>query len=264
MPTTKVGSHTLYYDEHGKGQPLLLIAGLGETRLSWWKQIEPLSQMLHVINLDNRDAGDSTLGSAPYTIAEMADDVAGVLQNLNLGSVHVVGWSMGGFIALELAIRNPALVQKLILVSTSAGGPTSVHAAPEISALLLRKDGEEIEPRVRRIFPLLTRQGYMLDHPEDLDQLVHNAQSKPMAIESYKRQLRAVMKREGVSHRLTQITAPTLVIHGNTDPLIPYENGQYITEHIPDAKLSTFAGVGHLVPIEAADRFNREVMEFVN
>jgi len=254
----------IYYDEQGKGQPILLIAGLGETRLSWWKQLEPLSQMSHVINLDNRDAGDSTLDSAPYTIADMADDVAGVLQNLNLAPVHVVGWSMGGFIALELAIRNPALVKKLILVSTSAGGPTSVHPAPEISALLLRKDSEELEPRVRRIFPLLTRQGYFLDHPEDLDQLVHNAKSKPMAIESYKRQLRALMKREGVSHRLAQITTPTLVIHGNTDPLIPYENGQYLAEHIPTAKLSTYTDVGHLVPIEAADRFNREVMEFVN
>jgi pimeloyl-ACP methyl ester carboxylesterase len=254
----------IYYDEHGNGQPILLIAGIGETRLSWWKQLEPLSQMLHVINLDNRDAGDSTLSSAPYTIADMADDVASVLQNLNLAPAHVVGWSMGGFIALELAIRNPVLVQKLILVSTSAGGPTSVHPAPEISALLLRKDSEEIEPRVRRIFPLLTRQSYFLDYPEDLDQMVHNAKSKPMVIESYKRQLRALMKREGVSHRLAQITTPTLVIHGNADPLIPYENGQYLAEHIPHAKLSTYTGVGHLVPIEAADRFNREVMDFVS
>jgi pimeloyl-ACP methyl ester carboxylesterase len=138
----------------------------------------------------------------------MADDVASVLQNLNLAPAHVVGWSMGGFIALELAIRNPALVQKLILVSTSAGGSsTSVHPAPEISALLLRKDSEEFEPRVRRIFPLLTRQSYFLDYPEDLHQMVHNAKSKPMVIESYKRQLRALMKREGVSHRLAQITA---------------------------------------------------------
>jgi pimeloyl-ACP methyl ester carboxylesterase len=94
--------------------------------------------------------------------------------------------------------------------------------------------------------------------------MVHNAKSKPMLIESYKRQLRALMKREGVSHRLAQITAPTLVIHGNADPLIPYENGQYLAEHIPDAKLSTYTGVGHLVPIEAADRFNREVMDFVS
>ena len=264
MPTTQVGSHTVYYDEHGRGHPLLLIAGLGGTRFSWWKQIGPLSQMSRVINLDNRDAGDSAPGRAPYTIADMADDAAGVLQELNLGPAYVMGWSMGGFISLELVVRNPALAEKLILVATSAGGPTSVQAAPEIGALLLRREGEDIEARVRRTFPLLAGQGYMLAHPEDLDQLVRNAQAKPMALESYQRQLGAVMKWEGVSHQLAQITAPTLVIHGGADPLIPYANGQYLAGYVPGAKLSTYPGVGHLVPIEAAERFNRDVMEFLS
>lgn len=263
MPTTQVGSQTIYYDEHGTGNPVLLIPGLGSTRFSWWKQIEPLSQKSHVIGLDNRDAGDSAPGRGPYTIADLADDAASVLQNLNLGPMFVMGWSMGGCIAQELVLRHPALVEKLILVATSAGGRTSVLATPEIGALLLRNASEDIETRVRRTSPLLAGQGYMLAHPEDLDQLVRQAQAKPMALESYQRQLGAVMTWGGAGDRLCQFAVPTLVIHGDADPLVPYANGQHLAAQIPNAKLSTYPGVGHLVPIEAADRFNREVIEFL-
>jgi 3-oxoadipate enol-lactonase len=263
MPTTEVGLHTVYYDGRGKGHPLLLIPGLGATRFSWWKQIEPLSQESRVINMDNRDAGDSALGTEPYTIADMADDAAGVLHSLKLGPAYVMGWSMGGFISLELAVRNPALVDKLILVATSAGGPTHVQPAPEIGALLRRDESEDIETRVRRVFPLIAGRGYMQSHPEDLDQLVRHAQARPMALESYERQLSAVMRWGGVSDRLNQITLPTLVVHGDADPLVPYANGQYMAAHIQSAKLSTYPGAGHLLPIEAAERFNQDIIEFL-
>ncbi|MEO7366833.1 MAG: alpha/beta hydrolase [Gemmatimonadaceae bacterium] len=264
MPTTQVGSQTIYYDEHGTGHALLLIPGLGSTRFSWWKQIEPLSQKSLVIRLDNRDAGDSASGRGPYSIADLADDAASVLQNLNLGPVFVMGWSMGGFIAQELVLRHPAFVKKLILVATSAGGATAVLASPEIGALLLRNSSEDIETRVRHTSPLLAGQGYMLAHPEDLDQLVCQSQAKPMALESYQRQLGAVMTWGGASDRLGQVSVPTLVIHGDADPLVPYANGQHLAAQIPNATLSTYPGVGHLVPIEAAERFNREVIEFLS
>lgn len=264
MPTTQVGSQTIYYDEHGTGHPLLLIPGLGSTRFSWWKQIEPLSQQSLVIGLDNRDAGDSALGRGPYSIADLADDAASVLQNLNLGPVFVMGWSMGGFIAQELVLRHPAFVKKLILVATSAGGATAVLASPEIGALLLRNASEDIETRVRHTSPLLAGQGYMLAHPEDLDHLVRQSQANPMALESYQRQLGAVMTWGGASDRLGQVSVPTLVIHGDADPLVPYANGQHLAAQIPNATLSTYNGVGHLVPIEAAERFNREVIEFLS
>jgi 3-oxoadipate enol-lactonase len=243
---------------------LLLIPGLGATRFSWWKQIEPLSQDSLVISVDNRDAGDSALGAGPYTIADMADDAAGVLHQLELGPACVMGWSMGGFISLELAVRHPALVDRLILVATSAGGSTQIRAAPEVGALLARNQSEDIETRVRRVFPLIAGRGYLQSHPEDLDQLVRHAQVRPMALDAYQRQLSAVMGWAGVSDRLDQITRPTLIVHGDADPLIPYANGQYLAAQIKGAKLSTYAGVGHLVPIEAAERFNRDTIEFLS
>jgi 3-oxoadipate enol-lactonase len=263
VPIVQVGSHRVYYDEHGEGHPLLLIPGLGSSRFSWWKQIEPLSRKYRVINMDNRDAGDSAHAASPYTIAEMADDTAGLIRSLNRGPIHVIGWSMGGFIALELVLRCPGLVEKLILVATSAGGMVHVPPSPEIGTLLLPSANENIEKRVRRIYPLIAAPGYMHSHPEDLDQLVRYAKSNLMTLASYQRQLGAVMKWEGAGFRISQITAPILVVHGEADSLVPYKNGQYLSTHIRGAKLLTYPHVGHLIPIEAPDRFNKDVASFL-
>lgn len=264
MPTTNVGSHTVYFDDIGAGHPVLFLSGLGGTRMGWWKQIEPFSRKFHVINMDNRDAGDSALGTRPYSIADMAEDTAGVIRNLDLGRTHVIGISMGGMIALELVVRHPELVDKLVLVSTTAGGPTNVNAKPEIAALLVRSE-EDLEKRIRRTYTAIAGEGYMAAHPQDLDQIVKDLVAKPMSSESYQRQLNASMGHiyKGVADQLAQIAAPTLVIHGDTDPLIPYPNGKYLGEHIKGARLSTYPGVGHLVPIEAPEQFNHEVIEFL-
>jgi pimeloyl-ACP methyl ester carboxylesterase len=265
VPTTQVGPHTASYDEFGTGHPLLLLSGLAASRLGWWKQIGPLSRRFRVINMDNRDAGESAPGTGPYSIADMADDAAGVIRNLGASPTHVMGISMGGFIAQELALRHPELVEKLILVSTGAGGASHVEIAPEIAALLTLVDGEDIETRVRRTYSRIAGPGYMADHPDDLDHIVRNAQANPVSPEGYRRQLGAVMlhRMNGTVERLSQIKIPTLVIHGDHDPLVPYGNGQYIAAHIDGAKLSTYAGVGHLPPIEATERFNSEVVEFL-
>lgn len=263
MPTIQVGSQRIYYDEYGTGHPLLLIPGFSNSRLTWWKQIDPLSKEYRVISMDNRDAGDSGLGTGPYTISDMADDAAGLIRSLHLNTTYVVGWSMGGFISLELTLRHPGLVKKLILVSTSAGGAAHVPATPEILNLLKPITNEGIEESIRRIFPSLTAPGYMQSHPEDLFQLVRNAKAKPIRLESYQRQLGAVMTWEGVSPRLNQIAVPTLILHGDVDPLIPYGNGQHLSSHIQDAKFLTYTRVGHLPPIEAPGQFNQDVMDFL-
>jgi pimeloyl-ACP methyl ester carboxylesterase len=264
LPTVQLGSQAAWYDEHGDGSPLVLIPGLGASRLSWWKQVQPLARTFRVIRIDNRDAGDSAHATAAYTIADMADDVAQLIRELKLGSAFVMGWSMGTFIAQELTLRHPALVNKLILVAGSAGGPTQTRATPEISALLKRSETEPIEARVRRTYPLLAGPDYMRQHPEDLDRLVWSQSTKPMSIACYQRQLGAILSWPGVGPELPRVTAATLVIHGDQDPLVPYPNGQLIASQIPGATLSTYEGVGHLPPIEAAERFNREVEEFLS
>ncbi len=263
MPLTQVGSHSVYYDEYGVGRPLVLVPGLSNSRLVWWKQIESLAQKYRVINMDNRDAGDSELGTGQYSITDMADDAAGLIRNLNLWPTYVIGWSMGGFISLELTVRHPDLVKKLILVATSAGGPVFIRPAPEIEALLMPTEHEDLETRLRRIYPLIAAPGYMDSHPEDMDQLVSYEKSKPMSPESYQRQLAAAVTWPGVADRLDEIDVPALVVHGDADPLIPYGNGQYLSEQIRAAKLLTYPHVGHLPPIEASERFNGDVADFL-
>ncbi len=265
MPTTQVGSYTVYYDDYGTGHPVLLVTGLASTRMGWWKQLEPFSAKFRVVNMDNRDAGDSALGTGPYSCRDLSEDTTGVIMNLSLGRTHVVGISMGGMIALNLAILHPELVDRLVLVSTTAGGPTSVNAKPEILGLLMRAAGEDLETRVRRTFTAIAAEGYMAGHPKDLDQIVEYSLAKPMSLESYRRQLGACLDHsaKGVAELLGQITAPTLIIHGEGDPLIPYENGEYLAAHIKGAGLSSYPGVGHLPPTEAPERFNREVIEFL-
>ncbi len=263
MPITQVGAHRVYYDEYGEGRPLVLIPGLSNSRLVWWKQIEPLSKKYHVINMDNRDAGDSALGTGPYGVPDMADDVAGLIRNLNLGPAYVMGWSMGGFISQELTLRHPDLVERLILVATTAGGPDFIRASPEIEALLMPTGNEDLETRLRRIYPFFAAHGYMDSHPEDLNQIVSRETSKPMSMESYQRQLAAVMTWQGVGDRLKNIRVPVLVVHGDADPLIPYGNGQFLGQQIKTARLLTYPSIGHLPPIEAPERLNADVIEFL-
>jgi 3-oxoadipate enol-lactonase len=241
----------------------VLIPGLGASRLGWWKQVEPLSQSFRLLLFDNRDAGDSAHATTPYSIADLADDAAQFIKALALAPANVMGWSMGTFIAQELALSHPELLRRLILVAGSAGGPTQTRAAPEISALLRRDGSEAIEPRTRRTYPLIAAPGYMTEHPADLDRIVWMQQEKAMPYACYQRQIGAIMSWSGVGPRLPQLRIPTLVIHGDLDPLVPYANGQYVASQIPGARLSTFEGVGHLPPIESPERFNREVEEFL-
>ena len=265
MPTTQIGAQTIYYDEYGAGHPLILIPGLGGSRLGWSKQIEPFSCKYRVINLDNRDAGSSGRSASAYGIADMADDVAGLINNLGLGSTFVVGVSMGGFIAQHLTLRHPALVKKMVLVSTSAGGAGHVNPAPEIAALLVRDPSEDIVMSVRRSQSMITGPGFAERHPEDIERAVEHAFKLPMSPAAYQRQLNAAMSHrlEGTRARLGEIRVPTLVIHGDSDPLVPYPNGQALAAEIPGAKFMTLPGVGHLPHIEATEVFNRAVMEFL-
>jgi pimeloyl-ACP methyl ester carboxylesterase len=229
----------------------------------WWKQIEIISRKYRLINMDNRDAGDSAPGTGPYTVADMADDAAGLIRNLKCGPTYVIGWSMGGFIAMELSLRHPSLVDKLILVATTAGGSAYIPPAREVGALLVPNKNENPETLIRRVYPSIAAPGYMHSHPEDLDRVVQYSKSKPMSLSSYQRQLGAAMTWPGIVDRMRRISKPSLVVHGAADPLIPYWNGLYLSTIIRGAKLLTYTRVGHLLPIEASERFNQEAMEFL-
>jgi pimeloyl-ACP methyl ester carboxylesterase len=173
---------------------------------------------------------------------------------------------MGGFIAQHLTLRHPARVKKLVLVSTSAGGAAHVNPKPEIAALLVRDPSEDIETRVRRSYAHITGPGFAEAHPEDVARAIEHGYRFQMSPEAYQRQLHAAISHTqggGTRARLGKIRAPTLIVHGDCDPLVPYPNGQALAAEIPGAKFLTLPGVGHLPHIEATDEFNRAVVEFL-
>ena len=260
----QIGTQKIAFDDCGAGHSLLLLTGLGSSRFGWWKQIAPFAEKFRVVAMDHRDAGESGRATEAYTIDDMANDAAGVIQNLGLTPTFVLGYSMGGFIALTLTLQHPELVDMLILVSTSAGGPAHVHPAPADAALLARIPGEDKETRVRRTQHLLTGAKYIA--PDDMDELVDHARRVPQSDEAYTRQVGAAMAfHVGDAHaRLNEIRVPTLVIHGDADPVVPYANGQALAANIPNAKFVTLAGVGHLPRLEATQEFNRAVIEFLS
>jgi pimeloyl-ACP methyl ester carboxylesterase len=171
---------------------------------------------------------------------------------------------MGGFISLELALAYPAFVDRLILVVTSAGGPTHVSTTTEVMRAMMPGD-EELESGegARRVCSLVSGPGFARRHPEAIEEFVTIAQHNPMHVEAYLRQLAACRAHDVVSG-LKRIAAPSLVIHGDADPLVPVENGRHLAANIPGAELIVYEGVGHIPEVECDEQFNRDLVAFLS
>jgi 3-oxoadipate enol-lactonase len=261
-----VDGRRLAYEEVSPADPeasVLLLCGIGAKRQGWYKQLPVLGRRFRTLALDYLDVGDSDAATEPYTIGGLADDVASLARELGIERASLVGISMGGFIALELALRRPELVDKLVLVVTSAGGPTHVSTSPEIMRLLMPGD-EQVESGegARRVCAAVAAPGWAERHPEEIDAFVEIARHQPMHRDAYLRQLVACRAHD-VSDRLDRIRAPTLVLHGDVDPLVPIDNGRLLAERIPGARLVVYPDTGHIPEVERAEEFNRDLVAFL-
>lgn len=256
------------YDEARPANPadekgtILLLTGLASKRLGWVRQIGVFGREYRTIALDHRDTGDSDEVAEDYTPADLADDAAALLTALGITRAHVAGISLGGFAALQFALRHPDMLDRLVLVSTSAGGKTHVPPSPEIMALLTPVPGIEVGERAIRNYSKIMAAEFVAAHPEALEQIAATARYQPQSAAGYGRQLRASLAHD-VADELRRITAPTLVIHGDLDPLIPPANGAYLAAHIPGARHLVYHGVGHIPIVERSDDFNRDVLAFL-
>ena len=262
----QVNGRTLAYDEVRPDTPqgtVLLLTGLASKRLGWYRQLPVFGQIYRTIAMDHRDTGDSDLATGPYTTADQADDAAGLLAALGIEHAYVVGISMGGFIALELTLRHPEMVEKLVLTGTSAGGATHVAPSPEMGAMLVQ-DRRGVDPGdlARHTYTLLMAPGYAERNPDAIERIAETARYRPQSAEAYMRQLQACLGHDA-SGRLGQIHIPTLVVHGELDPLVPVENGRYLADHIPGARLILYPDTGHIAIIERADDYNQAVLGFL-
>jgi 3-oxoadipate enol-lactonase len=248
----------LYWDEQGRGDPVLLIMGLGYPSVLWHRARPPLSQHFRTVALDNRGVGLSDAPPGPYSISTMASDAAAVLDAAGILSAHVFGVSMGGMIAQEFALQNPARTRSLILGCTSPGGPSAVRAERKVADILMVR-GMTLEQAREAILPYI----YDAATPRDkIEEDMRLRRSCFPSLEAYTAQLQAILAWEGYS-RIAQIAAPTLVIHGKSDALVPAGNGQLIADRIPGARLVLLDQASHLFLTDQTQLAHQAIIEFL-
>ncbi len=269
---------TLAYDSFGDpaAPPLVLIMGLGTQMIAWDEAFcgQLAARGFRVIRFDNRDIGQSThlaaaglpdigrlLGQAlaglpidaasvPYTLADMAQDTVALLDALGIDGAHVVGASMGGAIAQEIALRHPQRVRTLVSIMATSGAPDLPPPRPEALQVLMTPtptDRAGYVARHQQVMKVL-RAGSDT-HEEALDApRAERAYARGLNPAGYARQLAAILASGSRRERLASVRAPTLVIHGDADPLVPIECGRDVARSVPGARMVTIPHMGHALP----------------
>jgi pimeloyl-ACP methyl ester carboxylesterase len=249
----------LVWESRGEGTPVLLIMGLGYTSEMWHRVAPVLATRFRVITFDNRGVGGSGKPTGPYPIATMAEDAAAVMRAAGIESAHVFGISMGGMIAQELALRHPEMVRSLILGCTACGGTEAVPAAGAVLRVLNARATMTPEEGVWAMVPFI----YDASTPRERieEDLAIRIRTFPAAA-SYLAQLGGIQA-WGSYSRLGSIKAPTLIIHGENDQLIPPENAKILAGAIPGARLAMLASASHIFPTDQPERSIELILAFL-
>jgi len=259
MPFITNNGTKIYWEEHGAGEPLLLIMGLGSTLDQWRRSLPALSARYRTILFDNRGVGKSDIPEGPYPIATMAEDARCVLDAAGVESAHVYGISMGGMIAQEFALQYPARVRKLVLGCTSPGGPKVVRADAQANAMLMNRPNMTVEEALQASVPILYDTHTPRERIDEDLEIRRRTYPTPAAFMS---QLGGILAWQSWD-RLGAITAPTLVIHGASDRLVPPGNGELIANRIPGAKWVLLPNAGHIYPTDQTERSQAEILAFL-
>lgn len=260
MPYATNEGARIYWEERGSGPPVLLIMGLSFTHEMWYRVTPCLAGSYRVILLDNRGVGRSDTPPGPYPIKQMARDAAAVMSAAGVEKAHVIGASMGGMIAQELALLYPDRVRSLLLGCTSHGGilarwPKFIRPKGPISLSESNRRERELA-----LIPLLYAESTSMDRiHEDLD--VHC--SCAVTNRGFLNQFAGILLWTSY-RRLPRIRVPTLVVHGDEDRLVPPANGKVIASRIPGAKFRLVSKAGHILMTDQPETCRRLLLEFLN
>jgi len=261
MPTAECNGQTLYYEDHGEGDPLLCVMGLSANTLAWALQVQPFAAAHRTVIFDNRDAGRSSMAQGDYEIRDMADDTLALADHVGLERFHLLGYSMGGAIAQEVALAAPERVKSLTLAVTFASGSAWARKLTEVwGARRLKQSWEEF---VDELLLLNVSEAFFeLDGAVDYLRSMMLADPHPQPAEAFVRQLSASGRHEAAG-RLPGLEVPTQVIGGERDILVPIWKSKQLAQLIPAARLTVIEGSPHGANLERAEEFNQLVLDFV-
>ncbi|MEX1173330.1 MAG: alpha/beta hydrolase [Chloroflexota bacterium] len=258
-----VARHQVHWRAHGSGSALVLLNGYGAAGTAWplaWQRT--LRARHRVVTPDLRGSGRSRFSQTPFSIADLADDVVAVLDQAEIERGCILGLSMGGMVAQELALRAPERVAGLVLAGSRPPVPrfTRPPLRSSLRLLLPSGPGRTLADYYHRQWTSATAPGFADDHPHLIDELVDQTLEGPTSRRMLRHQVAAMMA-WGHAERLERLRVPSAVVHGSLDRFSPVANGRALAELIPDATYDEVAGVGHLLPLEAPDRLDAAIAD---
>ena len=267
MPFVTLEDVNIYYEIHGPetAQPLLLLEGWGYDSWMWFRQLPEFSKTYKCIVVDNRGVGKSSKPDYPYEMSMFAKDAIGILDHLNIQKSHILGISMGGFIAQEIALSFPNKVKSLIIASSSFGGPNSIVASKDTLTKMLTVPSETItaEEAYNIRMSVVASQEWIKANKKLLDQIVVWREQNPQPNNARLNQAHASTI-FNVEEKISSITAPTLIIHGDSDLVVPTKNAELLHEKITNSQLVLLKGGQHWSFIQFYKQFNKIVLHFLD
>ncbi len=259
----RAGVELAYTIQGQAAETLLCIQGLGARAADWGAELPAaLAAHFRVVTFDNRGTGGSSKPREAWSLEDMAADALAVLDAVGAERAHVLGVSMGGMIAQLFALDHAERVERLVLLSTSFGGPSAVRPGPEMSRVLMPPRDTPPEQIMRNALELISAPGWAESHPDAVEELVRLSVEQPTPKYAFSAQLQALLSSDR-SERVRHIEQPTLVVHGDADRLIPVENAHLLAERIPAARLEILEGVGHMAMWEAPQKLSEVVLDFL-
>lgn len=266
MSSVSVNGLTLAYETHGSGQPLVLISGLGYDRWEWHKMVPGLAEHFTVITFDNRGVGQTDKPAGPYTAQLLADDTAGLIATLGYERAHIMGHSMGGYIAQALALSHPEVIDKLILASTNFGGPHHIPVTPEAMKVLTDVSSDAVT-RFKNGLVVSTAPGYAEKNPAMIETWLKWRVSNPIDPVAYQAQLAIGLALFAESacfeSKLKAVTASTLILFGAHDKVVPPGNADLLAHEIANSTIEILPDAGHFFPIETPEAANAAIIKFL-
>jgi 3-oxoadipate enol-lactonase len=256
MSMLTIGETRIHYHVHGKGEPVLLVAGLAGDLYTWKKALPKLEQHHTVIVFDNRGSGLTQTSAAPFSISTLCDDAVALLRALDIGKAHVVGWSMGGNVAQELALRHPEKVGALVLMSTFMKEPDRSRFALDVLIHSVR-EGASMETFMMMLQAWCSTNPAFQGKRASWDKKASG--DERLSIEGFARQKLAL---DGFDTRAEagKISLSTLVVHGADDIMVPIAFGQDLAAQIHGSAFCRVAEAGHFLP---ASEWTGPVLDFI-